>query len=101
MKTVRVHKAAERETNEALLWYADVHYELWRRFQNEVSAAVASAASHPLRYPTYLHGTRRILLKDFPYLVVFLDWQDAIFVVAVAHAKREPGYWKHRIEPNS
>jgi hypothetical protein len=28
---------------------------------------------------------------------VFFDWQDEIDIVAVAHAKRRPGYWKRRV----
>ncbi len=97
MKKVRTHRAAEREINEALLWYAEVNPMLWHRFQNEVLAAIDAAASHPLCYPTYLYGTRRVLLKDFPYLVVFLDWKDEIFVIAVTHGKRDVGYWKSRL----
>jgi hypothetical protein len=57
----------------------------------------SSAAASPLRCPSYLHGTRRVMLKRFPYFIVFFDWQDVIFVVAVAHAKRRPRYWKRRV----
>jgi len=59
-------------------------------------AGFVSAATTPLLYPPYLHGTRRVLLKRFPYFIVFFDWQDEIYIVAVAHAKRRPGYWKRR-----
>jgi plasmid stabilization system protein ParE len=76
---------------------AKVSHELWNRFRREVSAAITAAASHPLRYPVYLYGTRRVLLKSFPYLVVFLEWQGAIFIIAVAHGRRDAGYWKSRI----
>jgi hypothetical protein len=38
-----------------------------------------------------------VLLKGFPYLVIYLDWRDEIFVLAIAHGKRDVGYWKPRI----
>jgi hypothetical protein len=60
-------------------------------------AGFSNATAFPLRYPFYLHGTRRVLLKDFPYFIVFLDWQDEVYVVAVIHAKRRPGYWANRL----
>ena len=60
-------------------------------------AGFARAATSPLQYPSYLHGTRRVLLKKFPFFIVFLDWQDEIYIVAVAHAKRRPGYWVRRV----
>jgi len=45
----------------------------------------------------YLHGTRRVVLQRFPFFIVFLDWQEEIYIVAVAHTKRRPGYWKGRV----
>lgn len=67
------------------------------RFLAELLAAISSAAANPLQYPAYLHETRRVMLKKFPYLLVFLDLPDKIFVDSIAHAKRNPGYWKSRI----
>jgi len=40
--------------------------------------------------------TRRILLRRFPYQIVYRLKPDGIVVVAVAHLKRRPGYWKSR-----
>ena len=97
MKALRVHEAARREANAATVWYAERSLASARRFRDELLAAFLSAAGHPLLYSAYLHGTRRVLLKKFPYFVVFFDWRDEIYIVAVAHAKRRPGYWKRRI----
>lgn len=97
MKTVRIDERARREAREAAEWYAERGRMLGRRFRDELLAALSYAASHPLSCSPYLHGTRRVLLKKFPYSVIFLDWKGSIFVVAVAHAKRREGYWKARI----
>jgi hypothetical protein len=32
----------------------------------------------------------------FPYRVVYRNRPDEIVVVAVAHLRRRPGYWKNR-----
>jgi hypothetical protein len=37
------------------------------------------------------------VLSGFPYSVIFQLEDDIILVVAVAHAKRRPGYWRKRI----
>jgi len=39
----------------------------------------------------------RLPWAGFPYSVIFQDKDDNILVVAVAHAKRRPGYWLKRI----
>lgn len=40
---------------------------------------------------------RRYVLDDhFPFSIVYAILSDTLFVVAVAHAARHPGYWKRR-----
>jgi plasmid stabilization system protein ParE len=51
----------------------------------------------PHRWPTYLHGTRRLVIQRFPFSVIYLDDSDLITIIAVAHSKRKPGYWKDRL----
>jgi toxin ParE1/3/4 len=43
-------------------------------------------------------GTRKALLDVFPYAVFFLAEHSTIVIVAVAHAKRRPNYWKERLD---
>jgi len=97
MKALRIHEAARREANDATVWYAERSIPSAMRLRDELLAGFSRAAASPLSYPAYLHGTRRLGLKRFPYFVVFLAWLDAVYVVAVAHAKRQPGYWKRRL----
>lgn len=40
---------------------------------------------------------RRALLPRFPYTLIFIDMGAEVRVIAVAHVKREPGYWLERI----
>jgi hypothetical protein len=37
------------------------------------------------------------MLAWFPYSVIFQEKEDIVLIVAVAHAKRRPGYWRGRI----
>jgi len=38
--------------------------------------------------------TRRVLVRRFPYSLLYRVDPDVIFVVAVAHVRRRPGYWR-------
>ena len=51
----------------------------------------------PHRWPKYLHGTRRFVLNRFPFSVIYLDDPDAVIIIAIAHSKSGPGYWKSRL----
>ena len=39
---------------------------------------------------------RRFVLERFPYTVIFEVLADRVLVLAVAHARRRPNYWKRR-----
>jgi plasmid stabilization system protein ParE len=97
LKSLRVHEGARLEARQAADWYFGRSVDVARRFTDELLAGFSNASAAPLRYSAYLHGTRRILLKRFPYFIVFFDWQDETFVVAIAHAKRRSGYWRDRV----
>ncbi len=62
-----------------------------------ISDALDSISQAPQRWPKYLYGTRRFVLHRFPFSVVYLDDPDMVNIVAVAHHKRKPGYWKQRL----
>ena len=41
---------------------------------------------------------RRMLLNRFPYVLIYSLEPERIWIVAVAHQRRRPGYWRRRIE---
>lgn len=63
---------------------------------NELDRAMARLAEGPTLCPAYLHGTRVARLRRFPFVVVFRQGEGWIDVLAVAHLKRRPGYWRRR-----
>jgi toxin ParE1/3/4 len=42
-------------------------------------------------------AVRRIAVKRFPYHVIYLETNAQIRVLAIAHDRRKPGYWKTRL----
>ena len=49
------------------------------------------------RLPTEL-PVRRFAVKRFPYHVFYLEAPLEIRILAVAHDRRKPGYWKNRLK---
>ena len=96
MKPLELHPAALAEAEEAAAWYAERDPRVAARFAEELDAALERIAEAPHRWPVYIHGTRRVRLTRFPYLVPYREETSRILVVAVAHAKRKPGYWRKR-----
>ena len=94
--TVRVHPAARDELRQARLWYEERSPLSAVAFEQELIAAVSRLAEAPMRYPVAEHGTRRLVLRRFPYNVFYRVGTEEIVIVAVAHQKRRPGYWAVR-----
>jgi plasmid stabilization system protein ParE len=93
---VEFHPAAVDEAEAAALWYAARSPRAARAFDAELAAAVDRIAESPLRWRRHLHGTRRVVLRRFPYLVVYRVDADRVLIVAVAHGHRRPGFWRGR-----
>jgi hypothetical protein len=51
------------------------------------------------RFPSAPGGCRYCRLKRYPFRLVHREEADRIYVIAVAHAKRRPGYWHYRLKP--
>jgi plasmid stabilization system protein ParE len=96
-KRIRIQSQAQEEINEAFEWYFQRSPGAAEAFLTEIGASMAQIASHPQMYPPYTKNTRRRVLSAFPYSLIFQEKDDSVLVVAVAHAKRRPGYWRGRI----
>lgn len=97
MTTVRFLEAASDEFLEAPGSYAAISHSLGADFLNEIEAALDRVRVFPKHGSRYLHGSRRALIRGFPFQMVYLIDVDVAIVVAVAHQHREPGYWSQRV----
>ena len=77
------------------------HYErerpgLGHAFAEAVRGTTRRVAEAPLSGAPFTAGTRRLFVRRFPYAVVYAAEADRIFIIAVAHFRRRPGYWRGR-----
>ena len=81
---------------EADTGYEEIEHGLGLRFKDEVQRHVQLIREHPalprLRNKSY----RRVNLRRFPFYIAYVLKDETIYVVAIAHSKREPNYWKER-----
>lgn len=88
---------ALEEAEAAARWYAERSAAAAAAFSEEMDEAESAIVRLPDAWPPYDHNTRRYLLRRFPFSVVYRSEPDRILIVAVAHARRRPGYWKSRM----
>ena len=93
---VSLHPKAVQEARAARQWYQARSPRAAAAFVRELDVAVKVIAETPGRWPAHDENTRRVVMRRFPFAVVFRVSDDIVWVVAVAHARRRPGYWRGR-----
>jgi plasmid stabilization system protein ParE len=96
-KPYHFHPQAWRELEAADDWYRQQSLETSIRFLSAVYDGLESVAQQPQRWPKYFHGTQRFILYRFPFSIIYRDELFSISIIAVAHHKRRPGYWRERL----
>ncbi|WP_448040205.1 type II toxin-antitoxin system RelE/ParE family toxin [Bradyrhizobium liaoningense] len=89
-------QAARADLVDAVRWY-DIHApHAVPQFRDALRAALIRIAEHPRQFPSAYKDTRRAMLRRFPYIVVFRELHDAVYVIAVFHTSRDPLVWQRR-----
>lgn len=94
---------AEDELIAAERWYEDRVPGLGREFRLALDEAMEQLAATPLAASPVLSipislGARQIIVKRFPYSIIFIEHESDFWVAAFAHQSRRPGYWRDRLD---
>lgn len=96
MNQPQFHPKASAEFESSALFYEGKFPGLGLEFATEVQAAVAFAFSHPEAGAPVTDGFRRVIVRRFPYSIVYRAKDDQLYIIAVAHQRRHPNYWSDR-----
>jgi plasmid stabilization system protein ParE len=87
---------AKAELRHAASFYEDSREGLGQEFLDAVESAFAHIRRHPMLWRVLKGRFRRYLMHGFPYAVIYTIDGRTIYVAAVMHLKRKPGYWEFR-----
>ncbi|HOW67188.1 MAG TPA: type II toxin-antitoxin system RelE/ParE family toxin [Candidatus Paceibacterota bacterium] len=87
---------AEAELLEAIDWYEARGRGLGADLLRCVDACLQRIVRNPDAFPFVHRSIRMAVVRRFPYLVLFRMMEDAVSVIAIFHAKRNPRIWKDR-----
>ncbi|MDR2381897.1 MAG: hypothetical protein LBE08_12150 [Bifidobacteriaceae bacterium] len=98
----RAHPAARVELSDAAFWYDGQESGLGDRLVVQVAVAIDLVRAWPDTSPLWrgrqrVPAVRRKSVKGFPYGIVYLVRDDEVIVIAYAHDKRRPDYWRNRL----
>jgi plasmid stabilization system protein ParE len=90
------HPDAEAELEEASLFYESQLAGLGKSFAAEVERTFSLVRQFPEAGSPAGPTQRRVVAARFPYSIVCKQYPDKIVIVAIAHQRRRPGYWRRR-----
>jgi plasmid stabilization system protein ParE len=96
MADIHFHPDAQAEYNAALAWYQSRSPRAASRFEAEMERILGLIDASPEMFANYDDEHRFAVLRRFPYSVVYQTQSGQVYVVAVAHSSRSPGYWQGR-----
>lgn len=97
MNTVGFHRLAANEYRSARTWYQKRDESVANRFRHAVDFALGRIIADADTHPVLVDDTRWVRVRRFPDIIVYVrESPDRLLVLAVAHVKRRPGYWKRR-----
>jgi plasmid stabilization system protein ParE len=99
VKPIDFHPDAAQEANDAVDYYDGLRSGLGDDFRAELDAALARIQQNPQLYAVESGSIRVCPLHRFPYSVYYEELADRVWVAAVGHQSRRPGYWARR-QPN-
>ena len=98
MKRVAYHRLAAAELIESARFYDRRRPRLGDEFLSAVDAVQELIRTQPQLGRRGLLGTLSFRTRRFPFSRVVYELQpDRIWIVAVAHLSRRPGYWARRV----
>ena len=90
-------KPAAEELAAAIGWYEERRAGLGSEFYDAIVRTMSRIAEIPEAGSPFRNmKAKRMLVAGFPYQVIYRIDSDDIRVIAFAHLKRRPGFWRHR-----
>ena len=97
MKPAILHREAEEELLDAVDYYEVRERGVGLRLNDAVQRALGRIEKTPGMGARYRNTTSRFYrVKKFPYVIYYTEFPDHLWVAAIAHARRRPGYWRRR-----
>jgi toxin ParE1/3/4 len=97
VKPAKYHPLAQSELIDSALYYENRHTGLGDRFLTAVDNSLKLVREHPGLGAPSDRGARILRVKKFPFGIVYKEYDEHIFVVAIAHFSRKPGFWHRRM----
>lgn len=94
---LRLGSSAKKDVRKIWGYYEGRRPGLGDEFLEELTVAIHDLKGLPNAWPEFERGTRRLIMRRFPYAVVYRLDDVGILVIVVGHLARGKAFWKRRL----
>ena len=88
--TLSVHPEVKDDIKEAVDYYASIDTDLAERFVDETQSSSDFVSQYPNAGQILHTKYRRVVLRDYPYMVCYRVIGNLVRVLAIVHCSRDP-----------
>ncbi len=96
MFTISFSEEAMLELQAIYDWYENTKPGLGERILKLIEEQLEILKKNPTLYQIALKNKRALILRDFPYQIIYGTHQNQVVVYAIFHTSRNPKKWKDR-----
>ena len=94
---IRELQPAIYELDEALSYYGNISPFFAQALMDEIKSAKKLITEYPEAWKPLPGNLRGFPLHRYPYTIIYHVSGEEILIVAYAHFKRRPAYWRDRL----
>ena len=88
--TLKLHPLAENDLKIALNYYFDISPKLDKRFLSYIDKQFSNILISPNYYQYETKTSQKVIMKKFPYIIIYEQYEDIIMILALFHTKQNP-----------
>lgn len=87
---LKLHPLAENDLKIALNYYFDISPKLEKRFLSHIDKQFNNILNSPNLYQYETETSQKVIMKKFPYIIIYEQYEDIIMILAIFHTKQNP-----------
>jgi hypothetical protein len=92
------HPEARFELSKSVDYYEEQQTKLGLKFLEEIYSSILRIVEFPSAFPVFSKNTRKCITNKFPFAIIYQVRKDEIFITAITHLARKPGYLEERVK---
>lgn len=88
--TLKLHPLAENDLKIALNYYFEISPKLEKRFLSHIDKQFNNILNSSSLYQYETETSQKVVMKKFPYIIIYEQYEDIIMILAIFHTKQNP-----------